>query len=132
MIVVEKGLWNKKDKLELFIKERPEGNSLLISRGKVKTTEVEVDTLDNILEELEIDRVALVKMDIEGAEIEALKGMGKTLSNNGTRIVIAAYHIVDGQPTYKTIIPTMEAIGFRTILDGRKEIAYFDKNVSKG
>ena len=127
MIVVEKGLWNKKDKLELFIKERPEGNSLLISRGKVKTTEVEVDTLDNILEELKIDRVALVKMDIEGAEIEALKGMGKTLSNNGTRIVIAAYHIVDRQPTYKAIIPTMEAIGFRTILDSRKEIAYFDK-----
>lgn len=126
--IVKKGVWSKKDKLHLQVKERGGGNSLVIAEGKIiGTVEIEVDTLDNILEQLGIKKVNLVKMDVEGAEIEAVKGMRKILSKNGTRVVIASYHIVDGQPTYKTIIPTMEAMGFSTKFDSRNGIAYFEK-----
>ena len=45
------------------------------------------------------DDVAFVKMDIEGAEIEALKGAKRHLMN-GTLFAIASYHIIDGKESY--------------------------------
>jgi len=126
--VVKKGVWSKKDKLKFYLNERAGVNSAVItSVGKViGTVEIEVDTLDNILEELEIDKVALIKMDIEGAEIEALKGMDRIVNkNNDVKVVVASYHIVDGQPTHKTIIPMIEQIGFSSQFKGGN--AYFAK-----
>lgn len=125
--VVEKGLWSKKTKMKFWLNEYPGTSSLVTQREEfIETTEIEVDTLDNILEELGIGKVALIKMDIEGAEIEALKGMGRVLSNNNNvKVVVASYHIVDGQPTYKTITPMMKRMGFDSQFNG--EISYFAK-----
>ena len=127
--VVKKGLWSKKGKLKFYLNENMGTNSAIIPGKKVTgTTEIEVDTLDNILDELGIDigKVVLMKMDIEGAEIEALKGMDRIVSkNNDVKVAVASYHIVDGQPTHKTIIPMMEQMGFSSqFKDG---ISYFAK-----
>ena len=124
--VVKKGVWNKKDKLKFYLNENAGNSSLVATGGRViATTEIEVDTLDNILEELGIDGVALIKMDIEGAEIEALKGMDKILSKDGVKLAIASYHKVGGKPTYKTIIPLMEQKGFSA--EYKHGISYFAK-----
>jgi FkbM family methyltransferase len=56
---------------------RPEGGSL----------EVECDTLDNILGE---QRVDVMKIDVEGAEVSALKGATRTLKN--LRKIIVEVH----------------------------------------
>jgi len=131
VIVVEKGVWSKKDNLKFYLKENPRTNSPVIikTKGKVTgTTEIEVDTLDNILEELGIDigKVVLIKMDIEGAEIEALKGMDRIVSKNtDIKVVVASYHKIEGQPTHKTIIPMMEQMGFSSQFKGGN--AYFAK-----
>jgi len=126
--VVAKGVWDRQDILPFQIKERMAGNSLLsIGDKPTKIKKVQVDTVDNILNELGVGEVDLLKMDIEGAEIKALEGMSRILGKNGVRVVIASYHIIDRQPTYKTIIPTMEAIGFSTKFDSRNGIAYFEK-----
>jgi len=58
-----------------------------------------------ILKELGVRKVDFIKMDIEGAEIQALRGMERTLKENDVRLVIAAYHEVDGKLTWKTIAP---------------------------
>ena len=126
--VVRKGVWSKKDKLKFYLNENAGTHSLLTvkARGKVmEIVEIEVDMLDNILEELGIDGVALIKMDIEGAEIEALKGMNKILSDDGVKLAIASYHKVGGKPTYKTIIPMMEQKGFSS--EYKHGISYFAK-----
>lgn len=125
--VIQKGLWSKKDKLKFYLKPSPESHSLVTRKNDViKTIEIEVDTLDNILKDLKIDKVDFIKMDIEGAEIKALKGMKETLRSNNIKMSIASYHIVDGQPTYKTIIPMMKKIGFDSYFkDG---ILYFGGN----
>lgn len=124
--VVKKGVWSKKDKLKFYLNENAGNSSLVAAGGRViATTEIEVDTLDNILEELGIDRVALIKMDIEGAEIEALKGMDRILSKDGVKLAIASYHKVGDKPTYKTIIPLMEQKGFSS--EYKYGIAYFAK-----
>jgi 3-dehydroquinate dehydratase len=88
--------------------------------------EIEVDTLDNILEELGVTRVDFIKMDIEGAEIQALEGMERTLKENDVRLVIAAYHEVDGKPTWKTIVPWLKQMGFRVRV--RESYVYADKH----
>ena len=54
--------------------------------------EVPVRPLDDILAGLGIDHVDYIKMDIEGAEREALKGAKNTLRRDKPVIMIDAYH----------------------------------------
>jgi FkbM family methyltransferase len=51
----------------------------------VHVDRVKVRTLDNVIGELGVPRVDLVKMDIEGAEFEALKGAHNSISNGMIR-----------------------------------------------
>jgi FkbM family methyltransferase len=48
----------------------------------VTTQTVQVDTLDHLLEELELSKVDFIKMDCEGVEPLIFRGMEKTLRNN--------------------------------------------------
>jgi FkbM family methyltransferase len=63
------------------------------SRGAIfaheGSVEIPVTTLD---EELADGRVTFVKMNIEGAEMEALRGGAKAISRWGPRLAISAYH----------------------------------------
>ena len=47
---------------------------------------VDIDTL------LEDERVTYIKMDVEGAEMEALKGGKEQIKRNTPKLFIAAYH----------------------------------------
>jgi len=129
--IVKKGLWSEKGKMKLYLKELCAATSLVLPGGQASskvtgTIQVEVDTLDSILEELKIDKVALLKLNIEGAEIEALKGIDRVISkNDDIKVVLDSHHIVDGQPTYKTIIPMMEQMGFSSQF--RRGTSYFAK-----
>lgn len=90
VIPVNKGLWSFAGELEMVSKNAI--SSISCSRKRhASNVKVSVSTLDSILSELDIDKIDFVKMDIEGAEIEALKGMQSMLSK-GTRFAIASYH----------------------------------------
>jgi FkbM family methyltransferase len=59
----------------------------------IKYRDVETDTIDNILPELGIDHVDLISGDIEGSEVEMVKGMEKFLdSKRISNVAIATYH----------------------------------------
>lgn len=60
---------------------------------------VEVTTIDKIVGD---ERVAFIKMDVEGAELEALKGARKTIERNMPILAISAYH---RQEDLITLIP---------------------------
>lgn len=51
------------------------------------TTKVQTQTLDTIASKLEIDRINLLKMDIEGHELFALSGAKKLLARNSIDVV---------------------------------------------
>lgn len=53
--------------------------------------EIKVDTLDNVTDE----PVTFIKMDIEGAEVEAIKGAANLIRMHKPRLAISAYHRVD-------------------------------------
>lgn len=50
---------------------------------------IPVTTVDN---ELKSEKVTFIKMDIEGAELESLKGCKRTILNNKPKLAICVYH----------------------------------------
>lgn len=49
---------------------------------------VRIDTLDNILEEQNVDRVDFIKMDIEGSEFRALRGAASTIQDQRPTLLL--------------------------------------------
>jgi hypothetical protein len=56
---------------------------------------VELTTIDKIVAELKLERVDFIKMDIEGAEQNALIGARATLAKYHPRMSLSAYHRPD-------------------------------------
>jgi FkbM family methyltransferase len=96
--IIEKGVWNRECYLPFLINDV---GSRIDNDGE---TVIEVTTLDEELNNLGIplNKIKYVKMDIEGAEIQALEGC-KNLMINGAKFAIASYHIVNEEQTYKKL-----------------------------
>jgi FkbM family methyltransferase len=98
VIVVPKGVWDKDDVLELKIDpENSAANSFVIQRpgANLATVKVPLTTIDKLVTELGIGRVQFIKMDIEGAEPNAIDGAKDTLLRDRPRLSISAYHASD-------------------------------------
>jgi FkbM family methyltransferase len=72
-------------------------NSVMLTRAaKTKNyVEVDADTLDSILQLNEVNKVNWIKIDVEGAEFEVLKGSAKTLSQENLSLFIEIHNIED-------------------------------------
>jgi len=80
--VIEKGVFSKKGQMELNIDPFGTGGHSLLNIEGSKKEKINVDTIDNILKDLKIKKVDLIKIDVEGVEIEAFKGARKTLKDH--------------------------------------------------
>ena len=71
------GIWNKKEKLKFYKQNNPQyvSQSLIGNMFGRKYDEVEVDNIKNIMEKQGHDKIDLLKLDIEGAEIKVLNNM---------------------------------------------------------
>lgn len=79
-----KGVWNRKDILRF---NRLGSNSSSVQmNGDIQ---VEVDTIDNILNG---KPVTIIKMDIEGSELNALSGAECTILKYRPKLAICVYH----------------------------------------
>lgn len=80
--------------------------------------EIYVDTLDNILRELAVDKVDFIKIAVNGAELEVLKGMAETL-NRVSRLWIKGHAKLRGQPINRVIVSMLRDKGFNAkIIEG--------------
>lgn len=68
------------------------------------TEECEVTSLDLLVESHVIPKVDFIKMDIEGAEISAVKGAKKTICKFKPKIAIAVYHEYEYANIIKSIL----------------------------
>lgn len=78
------GLWSEKTTLHFC--NQHNASSRIDDEGDIKIPTLSLD------EVVGNDKVTFIKMDIEGAELEALKGAVDTIKNNKPRLAICLYH----------------------------------------
>lgn len=93
VIICPKGLWHETTTLTLTFGISPGGDSFL--GNKAGGIELPVTTIDELVNELRLDRVDFIKMDIEGAERNALRGGHDTIRRLRPRLAISSYHLPD-------------------------------------
>jgi FkbM family methyltransferase len=98
--VVEKGCFSKKDRMTFYLDDIGMGGHSLLKKGEAKKETIEVDTIDNMLKDLEIDRVDFIKIDVMGVELETLRGAEKTLEKSHPKIVFELLHKEDKDKVY--------------------------------
>jgi len=121
--VVKAGVWDRRDQLALFHCEGDySGSNSFVKKPAKDCTQIGgIPTLplDDIVEQLKLERVDFIKMDIEGSERHALEGAEQTLRRFKPRMAICSYHLIDdptvlpaivlrAQPTYRILAKDVE------------------------
>ncbi|HZB99699.1 MAG TPA: FkbM family methyltransferase [Nitrososphaeraceae archaeon] len=80
-------------------------NSVMLTRAaKTKNyVEVNADTLDSILKQNGINQVNWIKIDVEGAEYEVLKGSTEMLSGENVSLLVEIHNIEDPSHYYNIV-----------------------------
>jgi len=117
VILLNKACGNRKGKSIMLI-SLLSGTHQLKSVGKdpeffKKEVEVDTDTLDNICKEIGISRIDFLKIDVEGAEMDVLKGAEESL--NFTRNIAMELHY-DGEG--EEVKKFLEERGFTVKISG--------------
>jgi FkbM family methyltransferase len=94
------------------------GSSLRELHADVQADEVELVRLDDILPPEDFDRIRLIKIDIEGAEYQALQGLERILKTNRQLTIISE---VEGDKLAELHSSPAQLIGF---LEGQGFHAY--------
>lgn len=94
--LVKEGVWDKTEELK-FIDTRIVGNSQtkLSAANEKKATSVRVGTIDDFCKTKNLPKVDFIKMDIEGAEMNALNGSIETIRKHRPKLAICVYHKLD-------------------------------------
>jgi len=96
VVVYAKGVWDKDDFLEMNVDpHNSAADSFIIQREGSHKIRLPLTTIDKLAAELSLPRVDYVKMDIEGAEPNALVGGRETIKRWKPRMSISAYHQED-------------------------------------
>ena len=116
VITVNKGIWSKSGNGMLY-KIKNQGNSLVPEFLKNNDQDqIEIDTLDNILASYNINKIDFISMEINGAEIEALLGMEKILSQSRLRIVAAGLYEYNNELSFHKIVNILQKNNFKTFV----------------
>jgi FkbM family methyltransferase len=128
-------LSNKQGKAELFVEKANmlgtgaslyKENTEWYADGKFDKVEVELDTLDN-KKYFGYEVIDLVKLDVQGAELDILEGGRKTITRSKYVLIETSLVVYNhGAPMVDAIVPKMKEYGFymEDILDYLK----FSKN----
>ena len=119
-------VYSNQTKLKLYLPGKQSGftiyNTIMVNRGKHqgKFIEVNGNTLDNLLEQNKINFADInwIKIDVEGAEFEVLKGAQNVLSkSNDIAILIEIHNSQNGTNLYRPIIEFLNRYNFRIVYE---------------
>lgn len=119
-------LWDENKWID-FYEAGTVGSSAVWIPDNEKCVKKEAVRIDDWVNANNISKLDFIKMDIEGAEIEALAGCEETIRNLSPNLAIASYHIVDGEATYNKVEAFFKKMNYpyQTIRFGKNEIITF-------
>lgn len=89
----------------------PEVKDALLQQGKQRS--VSVTTIDTLIQEEGMEMPDLIKMDIQGYELEALRGANLTFGETKAYILeVALYEFMEGMPVFDEVIGFMRNQGY--------------------
>lgn len=100
--IIPMGLWNESKELEFCENiasksaSRIKGSKGIAERKPNETIiKIKTTTIDETKDIEQTEKIDFIKMDIEGAELPALKGGEKTLLKDRPQLAISIYHSID-------------------------------------
>lgn len=130
LTVIEAGAWSEiGTKVFSQDKEYSGGSRIIkVKRRSARTDilEIKVVTIDSIVNE-KLDQVDFIKFDIEGSELEALKGASDTIKKYKPNMAICLYHRpsdIEEIPKFVTSLVSSYKVMIKTFKRATK-IAYF-------
>jgi FkbM family methyltransferase len=115
-------VYSKETKIKLYLPGEESGNTIyntVISdraRNEDKFVEVNANTLDYLLQSKGIkqEQINWIKIDVEGAEFEVLKGAANILSNSkDIAILIEIHNLRDSTNLYRPIVEFLNLYNFK-------------------
>ena len=84
-------------------------NSIITDNDELNKKMVRTISIDNLVETINIEEITLLKIDIEGAEVLALKGATNTLNKKKIKNMLIEYH---SSENYDYMIKALEELGY--------------------
>lgn len=122
--ILKKGLWDKNS--ILYFKESDiQGSSKTVeSEGNGELSKIEVVELDSIIK----TPISFIKMDIEGAELNALKGAKSLIKKYKPKLAICVYHknedIIEIPNLIKSLVPEYKLYLRHHNISGTETVLY--------
>jgi FkbM family methyltransferase len=94
VLVYPRGVWDRDESLVLrTVPGFSAGDSVVLGGTAAREGPVvELTTIDHLVSELELARVDYIKMNIEGAELRAIRGAANTLARFRPKLAVAVLH----------------------------------------
>jgi FkbM family methyltransferase len=112
--LVPQALWDRSGESLSFVSNGP-GTTVARSRDATEAT-VSTRCIDDLVAERGLDRVDFIKLDIEGAELQALRGAERTLRRFRPAVAVCLYHRLDDFVTIPAYLREL-ALGYEFHLD---------------
>lgn len=99
LTIIDKGLWDSKCKISFVETAKDNSASYIKSQRENRQLdsidniiEIQTTTIDLFKEENKIKQIDFIKMDIEGSELQALRGSINTILSDRPQLAISIYH----------------------------------------
>lgn len=109
--LVRMPLWSKSGE-QLFVEANGPATRVVLNTNRPDATRVETLTIDDLVNNEKLDRVDFIKMDIEGAELESLRGAENTICRFRPKLAICVYHKLNDFWEIPQYIDSLE-LGYR-------------------
>ncbi len=87
----------------------------MVQRSKRRPA-VETATIDSLVERFDLDRVTMLSLTVNGAEVEGLLGAERTLGELRPRIRLAGWYYRDGRRIADIAAEILEKYNYRTFI----------------
>ncbi len=110
-------IWNQKGSIAFNVDERQKNSAVENVIDKKKQIEIPSQTIDNLIESLNVKKLDFIRIQTNGAELEALQGMANTFKLK-PKILVAVPYI-----NKEKIQRMLDDLGYKTTFTGHSILA---------